>query len=77
MENTLEEEWKVKVREELITTIDKFISMASTGGWGIKYQHPVLEQHEDGSKHYNTDKVTGVDLYIQFNFENTLVMVKE
>ena len=73
-ENT---EWKDKVREELIEIIDKFLDVSEKGGWGIKYHHPIKEKYEDGSIVYNEDKINGVDLFIQFGFENKLVAAKE
>ena len=74
---TNDEKWQDKVRAELIEAIDKFLALSATGGWALKYQHPVETQYEDGSKTYDNSKVTGVDLYIQFDFENILLIVPE
>lgn len=74
---TNNEQWQDKVRSELIEVIDKFLALSTTGGWALKYQHPVKTQYEDGTKTHDTTKVNGVDLFIQFDFENMLVIVKE
>lgn len=71
------EQWQTKVRTELIEVIDKFLALSSTGGWAVKYRHPVKEQYEDGGKTYDNTKVDGADLFIQLEFENVLSIVKE
>lgn len=70
-------EWKDKVKTELIEVIDRFLEVAEAGAWGLKYINPVKESFEDGTKIYDKEKITGVDLFIQFNFENFLVPIKD
>lgn len=64
--------WQENVRAELLDVIDKVLAPANTGGWAIKYKHPITTQYEDGSALYDTKKISGIELYIQFDFESAL-----
>lgn len=66
------EDWRLKTREELIQVIDRFLGISSEGGWAVRYKNPLIEKHEDGSMIFDSDRISGVDLYIQFNFIDSL-----
>lgn len=75
VENTTEEQdWRQEVEEELNKVLAQFLPLSESGGWGIKYIHPVHEKYEDGTVKRDENKCEGAVMYIQFNFENTYNM---
>ena len=76
-EEAKEKSWNEAVREELIEVIDEFLQLAESGGYGVKYRHPIKFREEGGLTIYDKEKLSGVDLYIQFSFIDKLVPAKE
>lgn len=71
---TNEKDWRQEVEEELRQVLSKFLPISESGGWGVKYIHPIEEKYEDGTVKRNENKCTGAVMYIQFDFENTYDM---
>lgn len=69
-----EKDWRQEVKEELDEVTSKFLPLSESGGWGVKYIHPIKEKYEDGTVKRDGNKCTGAVMYIQFDFENTYDM---
>lgn len=64
--------WEDYVRNEVNALLDIYLPFCKTGTVGIKYEHPVNYQLEDGTKVFKDHLCSGVTLNLVFEFDKEL-----
>ena len=76
MEEWTPNEWDILVRQEIMDHLDMFLPYTKTFNIGTKYTHPVVGKMEDGVEVTDKEKVSGVQLILDFNFINAVKLEK-